>query len=145
MSHYAGVPVHISAYIVDTNNSPAPCEEQIDGNESDSGISDTNHDSDQESTDDIEKEKHHEDDCDVDMECETILDNVADPSDVLGLDAIVGLTPPPEDQEMIAYSAGQDALEAELEKILGTRGVKVSPPPENYQGYDKQGETDPYA
>jgi len=38
-----------------------------------------------------------------------------------------------------------DALEAELEKILGTRGVKVSPPPENYQGYDKQGETDPYA
>jgi len=117
LSHYAGVPVHISAYILDTNNSPAPCEEQIDGNESDSGISDTNHDSDQESTDDIEKEKHHEDDCDVDMECETILDNVADPSDVLGLDAIVGLTPPPEDQEMIAYSAGQDALEAELVHI----------------------------
>ena len=60
MSHYAGVPVHISAYIVDTNNSPAPCEEQDDGTESDSGISDTNHDSDQESTDDIEKDNNDE-------------------------------------------------------------------------------------
>ena len=49
----------------------------------------------QESTDDIEKEKQHDDDCDEDMECETILDNVAAPGDVLGLEAIVGLTPPP--------------------------------------------------
>ena len=44
------------------------------------------------------------------MECETILDSVAAPADVLGLDSIVGLTPPPEeyqDEQMIAYSAGQ--------------------------------------
>jgi len=124
LSQYAGVPVHISAYIVDTNSgdSPAPCDDNHDqDNESDSGISDTNHDSDQESTDDIEKEKQHDDDCDEDMECETILDNVAAPGDVLGLEAIVGLTPPPEmhhqQEEMLAYSAGQDALEAELVHI----------------------------
>merc|ERR1719195_2002904 len=117
LSQYGGHPVHISAYIVDTNNADTPgqCEDQ-DGNESDSGISDTNHDSDQESMDDSEKEK----DCDVDMECETILDQVAAPAEVLGLEAIVGLTPPPEaeaDQDMLAYSAGQDALEAELVHI----------------------------
>ena len=50
LSQYAGVPVHISAYIVDTNSgdSPAPCDDNHDqDNESDSGISDTNHDSDQ--------------------------------------------------------------------------------------------------
>ena len=44
------------------------------------------------------------------MECETILESVAAPADVLGLDSIVGLTPPPEeyqDEQMIAYSAGQ--------------------------------------
>ena len=117
LSQYGGHPVHISAYIVDTNtaDTPGQCEDQ-DGNESDSGISDTNHDSDQESMDDSEKEK----DCDVDMECETILDQVAAPAEVLGLEAIVGLTPPPEaeaDQDMLAYSAGQDALEAELVHI----------------------------
>ena len=55
LSHYAGVPVHISAYIVDTNtrddhdddDSGAACGGANDGGESDSGISDTNHDSDQ--------------------------------------------------------------------------------------------------
>ena len=110
------MPVHISAYIVDTatgEESPGPCRQENDGNDSDSGISDTNHDSDHERDEDTEKEKE----CDLeDMECETILDNVAAPGDVLGLDAIVGLTPPPE-QEMLAYSAGQDALEAELVHI----------------------------
>jgi len=115
LSQYAGVPVHISAYIVDTatgEESPGPCRESEDndGTDSDSGISDTNHDSDHE---DAEKEKQCEDM--EDMECETILDNVAAPGDVLGLDAIVGLTPPPE-QEMLDYS-GQDALEAELVHI----------------------------
>merc|ERR550517_2405630 len=79
-SHYAGVPVHISAYILDTDHaSPPPCLHQHDGTESDSGISDTNHDSDQESNsehEDTEKEKAGEDaDMDVDMECETILTN----------------------------------------------------------------------
>ena len=47
------------------------------------------------------------------MECETILESVAAPADVLGLDSIVGLTPPPEeyqDEQMIAYSAGQVRL-----------------------------------
>ena len=56
LSHYAGVPVHISAYIVDTNtrddhdddeDNGAACGAGNDGTESDSGISDTNHDSDQ--------------------------------------------------------------------------------------------------
>ena len=124
LSHYGGVPVHISAYILDTDHSapPAPPCQQNDGTESDSGISDTNHDSDQESNsehDDTEKEKTGDDgDMEVDMECETILTNLADPTDVLGLEAIVGLTPPPEDQEdMLAYTAGQDALEAELVHI----------------------------
>ena len=124
LSHYGGVPVHISAYILDTDHSgpPAPPCQHNDGTESDSGISDTNHDSDQESNsehDDTEKEKTGDDgDMEVDMECETILTNLADPTDVLGLEAIVGLTPPPEDQEdMLAYTAGQDALEAELVHI----------------------------
>merc|ERR1719195_2205367 len=123
LSHYAGVPVHISAYILDTDHSgpPAPPCQDNDGTESDSGISDTNHDSDQESNcehEDTEKEKTGDDgDMEVDMECETILTNLADPTEVLGLEAIVGLTPPPEDQDMLAYSAGQDALEAELVHI----------------------------
>ena len=66
LSHYAGVPVHISAYIVDTNTrdcnddeEAGDCQEAVhddDGAESDSGISDTNHDSDQDT--DVEKEKH---------------------------------------------------------------------------------------
>ena len=57
LSHYAGVPVHISAYIVDTNTRDDTTEDNDDnergacagndGAESDSGISDTNHDSDQ--------------------------------------------------------------------------------------------------
>ena len=53
------------------------------------------------------------------MECETILTQLAAPSEVLGLEAIVGLTPPPETEgeEMMAYTAGQDALEAELVHI----------------------------
>merc|ERR1711963_1342451 len=122
LSHYGGQPVHISAYILDTDHaSPQPCHQHNDGTESDSGISDTNHDSDQESNsdhEDTEKEKAGDDvDMDVDMECETILSNIANPNDVLGLESIVGLTPPPEDQDMLAYTAGQDALEAELGHI----------------------------
>ena len=50
LSQYGGIPVHISAYIVGTEHG-ASCQEQNDGAESDSGISDTNHDSDQETTD----------------------------------------------------------------------------------------------
>ena len=44
LSHYGGVPVHISAYILDTDHSgpPAPPCQHNDGTESDSGISDTN-------------------------------------------------------------------------------------------------------
>merc|ERR1719189_2606518 len=38
-----------------------------------------------------------------------------------------------------------EALEEQIDKVLGARGVKMSPPPENYQGYDKSGETNPYA
>jgi len=122
LSQYGGIPVHISAYIVDTEH--GACQEQTDGTESDSGISDTNHDSDQETTDqeDGEKEKNPDDDCDMDMECETILEDFVNPVDVLGLQAIVGLTPPPEDQEygdqdILGLGTGQDALEAELVHI----------------------------
>ena len=73
-----------------------------------------------------ESEQGEKDKCvleDVDMECETILDNAGDnvdtmldnvaaPGDVLGLDTIVGLTPPPDtetadmDEDYQAYSAG---------------------------------------
>ena len=123
LSQYGGVPVHISAYIVDTDHGGS-CQEQNDGAESDSGISDTNHDSDQETTDqeDGEKEKNPDDDCDMDMECETILEDFVNPVDVLGLQAIVGLTPPPEDQDytnqdILGLGTGQDALEAELVHI----------------------------
>jgi len=123
LSQYGGIPVHISAYIVGTEHG-ASCQEQNDGAESDSGISDTNHDSDQETTDheDVEKEKNPEDDGDVDMdmECETILENFGNPVDVLGLQSIVGLTPPPEDQnneDILGIGTGQDALEAELVHI----------------------------
>jgi len=119
LSQYGGIPVHISAYIVDTDH--GSCQDQNDGAESDSGISDTNHDSDQETTDqeDIEKEKNPDDDCDMDMECETILEDFVNPVDVLGLQAIVGLTPPPEDQsqDILGLGTGQDALEAELVHI----------------------------
>jgi len=118
LSQYGGIPIHISAYIVDTDH--GSCQEQNDGAESDSGISDTNHDSDQESTDqeDGEKEKNPDDDCDIDMECETILEDFVNPVDVLGLQAIVGLTPPPEDaQDILGLGTGQDALEAELVHI----------------------------
>ena len=58
--------MHISAYILDTDHSgpqAPPCQDN-DGTESDSGISDTNHDSDQESNsehDDTEKEKTGDD------------------------------------------------------------------------------------
>ena len=38
-----------------------------------------------------------------------------------------------------------EALEEQIDKVLGARGVKMSPPPENYQGYDKSGETNLYA
>lgn len=121
LSQYGGIPVHISAYIVDTDH--GSCQEQ-DGADSDSGISDTNHDSDQETTDqeDVEKEKNPDDDCDMDMECETILEDLVNPVDVLGLQAIVGLTPPPEEQDyanqdILGLGTGQDALEAELVHI----------------------------
>jgi len=119
LSQYGGIPVHISAYIVDTEH--GSCQDHNDGAESDSGISDTNHDSDQETTDqeDVEKEKNPDDDCEMDMECETILEDFVNPVDVLGLQAIVGLTPPPEDdaQDILGLGTGQDALEAELVHI----------------------------
>lgn len=119
LSQYGGIPVHISAYIVDTDH--GSCQDQNDGADSDSGISDTNHDSDQETTDqeDVEKEKNPDDDCDMDMECETILEDFVNPVDVLGLQSIVGLTPPPEDQnqDILGLGTGQDALEAELVHI----------------------------
>merc|ERR1719193_988369 len=119
LSQYGGFPVHISAYIVDTEH--GSCQDHNDGAESDSGISDTNHDSDQETTDqeDVEKEKNPDDDCEMDMECETILEDFVNPVDVLGLQAIVGLTPPPEDeaQDILGLGTGQDALEAELVHI----------------------------
>jgi hypothetical protein len=38
-----------------------------------------------------------------------------------------------------------EALEVKIGEVLGARGVKMSPPPENYQGYEKSGETDPFA
>lgn len=118
LSQYGGIPVHISAYIVDTDH--GSCQDQNDGADSDSGISDTNHDSDQETTDqeDVEKEKNPDDD-DMDMECETILEDFVNPVDVLGLQSIVGLTPPPEDQnqDVLGLGTGQDALEAELVHI----------------------------
>ena len=38
-----------------------------------------------------------------------------------------------------------EALETKIDEVLGARGVKMSPPPENYQGYDKSGETNLYA
>ena len=117
LSQYGGVPVHISAYILDTERGPASCGERgQDGSDSDSGISDTNHDSDQEITDheDGEKEKSPEEE-ELEMECDT---DYVNPVDVLGLEAIVGLTPPPDaDSEMLAYTTGQDALEAELVHI----------------------------
>merc|ERR1719320_1942997 len=55
----------------------------------------------------------------MDMECETILEDFVNPVDVLGLQAIVGLTPPPEDdaQDILGLGTGQDALEAELVHI----------------------------
>jgi len=119
LSQYGGIPVHISAYIVDTEH--GSCMDQNDGAESDSGISDTNHDSDQETTDqeDIEKEKNPDDDCAMDMECETILEDLVNPVDVLGLESIVGLTPPPEDHndDLLGIGNSQDALEAELVHI----------------------------
>ena len=109
--------MHISAYILDTERGPASCGERgQDGSDSDSGISDTNHDSDQEITDheDGEKEKSPEEE-ELEMECDT---DYVNPVDVLGLEAIVGLTPPPDAEgEMLAYTTGQDALEAELVHI----------------------------
>merc|ERR1719500_2556466 len=53
------------------------------------------------------------------MECETILEDFVNPVDVLGLQAIVGLTPPPDDdaQDILGLGTGQDALEAELVHI----------------------------
>ena len=77
-----------------------------------------------------ESEAGEKDKCvleDVDMECETLLDtagdhdgtlldHVAAPADVLGLDTIVGLTPPPDNEAEMeegyqAYSAGIDQSE----------------------------------
>ena len=37
------------------------------------------------------------------------------------------------------------ALEAKIDEVLGTRGVKMTQPPENYQGYERSGETDLYS
>ena len=38
-----------------------------------------------------------------------------------------------------------EALEAKIDEVLGTRGVKMTQPPENYQGYERSGETDLYS
>jgi len=122
LSAYAGVPVHISAFIVDTDQGPSCCQPeggQDWGEESDSGISDTAHsDSDDEN---IEKEKNpeesEEEEVAMDLECETILFDSASPlSQVQGLDTVMGLTPPPENT-LLDLGAGQDALEAELVHI----------------------------
>jgi len=120
LSAYAGVPVHISAFIVDTDQGPSCCQpdHQDWGEESDSGISDTAHsDSDDEN---IEKEKNpeeSEEEVAMDLECETILFDSASPlSQVQGLDTVMGLTPPPE-SSLLDLGAGQDALEAELVHI----------------------------
>jgi len=121
LSAYGGVPVHISAFIVDTDQGPSCCqpEGQDWGEESDSGISDTAHsDSDDEN---IEKEKNpeesEEEEVAMDLECETILFDSASPlSQVQGLDTVMGLTPPPENS-LLDLGAGQDALEAELVHI----------------------------
>merc|ERR1719220_3163201 len=121
LSAYAGVPVHISAFIVDTDQGPSCCQpdHQDWGEESDSGISDTAHsDSDDEN---IEKEKNpeecEEEEVAMDLECETILFDSASPlSQVQGLDTVMGLTPPPENT-LLDLGAGQDALEAELVHI----------------------------
>merc|ERR1719220_2518796 len=120
LSAYGGVPVHISAFIVDTDQGPSCCqpEGQDWGEESDSGISDTAHsDSDDEN---IEKEKNpeeSEEEVAMDLECETILFDSASPlSQVQGLDTVMGLTPPPENS-LLDLGAGQDALEAELVHI----------------------------
>ena len=121
LSAYGGVPVHISAFIVDTDQGPSCCQPdgQDWGEESDSGISDTAHsDSDDEN---IEKEKNpeesEEEEVAMDLECETILFDSASPlSQVQGLDTVMGLTPPPENG-LLDLGAGQDALEAELVHI----------------------------
>ena len=123
LSAYGGVPVHISAFIVDTDQGPSCCQpdQQDWGEESDSGISDTAH-SDSDSDENVEKEKNPEEseaeEVAMDLECETILfDSATSPlSQVQGLDTVMGLTPPPENS-LIDLGAGQDALEAELVHI----------------------------
>jgi len=112
LSSYGGLPVHISAYIVDTEQGAFCHQDNLD---------DTNT-----CEEDIEKEKNPEETEEEiemgmdleDLECETILlDNVVSPlSTVQGLDAVLGLTPPPE-EEVLNLGAGQDALEAELVHI----------------------------
>merc|ERR1711962_845672 len=54
----------------------------------------------------------------MDLECETILldGDMSSQSTIHGLDSVLGLTPPPE-ENMIDLGAGQDALEAELVHI----------------------------
>jgi len=119
LSAFGGVPVHISAYIVDTDQGAACCNggQEDWGEESDSGISDTNHDSEDEN---VEKEKNpeeSEEEVAMDLECETILfDSVSPLSTVQGLDSVLGLTPPPEDN-LLGLGAGQDAMTAELVHI----------------------------
>lgn len=121
LSAYGGVPVHISAYIVDTDQGSSCCAAGQDdwGEDSDSGISDTNHDSEDEN---IEKEKNPdelEEEEAMDLECETILldSDISSENRMQGLDSVLGLTPPPEEEDMIDLGAGQDALEAELVHI----------------------------
>ena len=101
ISAYGGVPVHISAYIVDTEQGgPACCAGGQDwGEDSDSGISDTAQDSEDESN--VEKDKNPEEEQEeaMDLECETIMfDSMVSPIETVeGLDSVLGLTPPPED------------------------------------------------
>lgn len=117
ISAYAGVPVHISAYIVDTEHGSSCCGNDW-GEESDSGISDTAHDESEDEN--IEKEKNpeeYEEEVAMDFECETLLmDPMVSPLNTIqGLDSVLGLTPPPED--VLDFGPGQDALVAEVVHI----------------------------
>lgn len=125
LSALSGLPVHISAYIVDTGDSNGCFGDT--GSDSDSGISDTAHDDSEEEYDSKAKEKassSDEDVCDndMDMEVETVLENLVHNENLLGLNSIVGLTPPPEEDiaispDLLDLGTGQDALEAELVHI----------------------------
>jgi len=121
ISAYDGMPVHISAYVLDTDHGPQ-CQDRNEDCDSDSGISDTdaqeNHDQESDSEKEKEKKEEAEDETSLDSE----LKLVSDPVDVFGLDSVMGMTPPPDEnlQDLadsarhLEFTAGTDALEAEL-------------------------------